>query len=520
MRRRLVVVALLLALLATPSALAVHEGRSPDRDRLPAGSGPQLVVEIALDRTAVTPPANVSGEVRFTGNAPDRLAVDATVRLSPPHGLAERQGEAEQGSSRPAALASFQLDLDPGETVTRSLTLPVTGVGTWRLHVEAVSRHGGDPVSSHLDPPELVGLAPVEVIPVEAPDGALVSLPEEPATYTVRLRAREGANLSELRLSARDVGEPVDIGNLDPGSSTEVTLEVRSEEHTPRRSGGIDKTVLLPRLSGQLDGVGFQHPLHLTTREEPERVHPPVYVAISTDVALIPPASAELGSPTWMDVVLANTEATSVEITSTVHMELEGLPSLSTKRDLQLQAASGEVTLATINWTPPAAGQWELVARHELSRYPANDELHVSGPIQRAEVDLPNRRIERGETIEPTVRLTADEATTVDGLSLTTWSAPKDGTISTRDILRLDGPDTLELSATQPTEATLQLTALASGSYDLFLVVDTDDGPSVHQLPHVTVGTSAGGWGLAMVPTGVLLASLVLHGVWRARWVD
>lgn len=520
MRRRLVVAALLLALLSAPSAPAAHEGGSPDRDRFRAGSGPQLLVEIVPDRTAVTPPANVSGEVRFTGNAPDPLAVNATVRLPPLQGVAERGGEAEREPSGPAALASFHLDLDPGETVTRPVTIPVRGVGTWRLHVEAVSRDGAEPVSTHLDQPELVGLAPVEVTRVNASEEPLVSLPGEPATYTVRLTAREGTNVSELRLSARGASEPVDVGNLDPGSSTEVSLEVDSEEHTPRRPGGLDRTVLVPRLSGRLDGVEFQHPLHLTTGEEPERVHPPVYVARSTGVALIPPPSAELGSPAGIEVVFANTEATSVEITPTVHMELEGLPSLSTQREVHLQAASGEIAVEPVNWTPSAAGQWDLVSRHELGRYSANLELHVSGPIQRAEVDLPNEMIERGETIEPTVRFTADEATTVDGLSLTTWSAPKEGTISTRDILRVDGPDPLQLSAAQSTDTTLELTPLASGSYHLFLVVATDDGLSVHEMPSLTVGTSAGGWEIALVPTLLLLVGLGLHTIWRARWVD
>jgi hypothetical protein len=149
-----------------------------------------------------------------------------------------------------------------------------------------------------------------------------------------------------------------------------------------------------------------------------------------------------------------------------------------------------------------------------------SNELHVAGPIQRTDIELPTQTIERGETIEATVTFTAGEATTVNGLSLTTWSAPKEGTIGTRDIFRLDGPGSLDLSPSQPTETTLQLTAQASGGYQLFLVAETAEGPSIHRLTRLTVDTNAGGWGLALVPTGLLLAGLGVHTVWRARWVE
>jgi hypothetical protein len=519
--RRLTVAALLVALLAVPAALAAHEEGDRRRERLPLGSGPQILVEIEPDRTAVTPPANVSAEVRFTGNARTSLAVDATLGLSTPHGSAEREGEAEQRSAQPGGgLASFQLDLDPGEAVTRSVTVPVDGIGTWRINVDAVTRDGGRHLSTHVAPLELVGLAPLEVTPVDAPERRLVSLPEEPATYTVRLTAHEDANLSDLRLAGRGTGEPVEIGSLEPGSSTQVTLQPAREEHDPRRPTGIEKTVLLPRLSGRVDGVAFQHPLHLTSGEEPSLVHPPVYVVASTGLALIPPADAELGSPTEIELVLANTDASPVQATPTVHIEPEGLPSLTEQREVRLQAAPGEVAVQPVTWTPPASGQWELVARHDLGRHAVSNELHVAGPIQRADIELPTQTIERGETIEATVTFTAGEATTVNGLSLTTWSAPKEGTIGTRDILRLDGPGSLDLSPSQPTETTLQLTAQASGGYQLFLVAETAEGPSIHRLTRLTVDTNAGGWGLALVPTGLLLAGLGVHTVWRARWVE
>lgn len=480
-----------------------------------------VVVHFDLDQAAVRPPADVEGFLVLESRVGTAMVVSGSVVLGGGGRTTLHQDGAEpEESEEPEPLVRIDEELQPYETLRVPITVPVTEIGPLGV------QFAPDPDMEWFLPgfSEVVGVAPVEVTLADPQDAVqMVGLPGSPAELTVTLTALPGSALTDLRLTeGRHLFEEVVVGDLEPGESRTVTLTVEGEEEMHRPSGGATRMPLRPELSGMEAGQPFTHPLHWSDGDDLLPVRPTAYVGQGSTAFLVPPLDVHLAESTELEVILLNAGTTAVDVEGRVDVRMPGLPYLDAGFDLEERVAPGSVETVSFEWTPPAAGRWDLQLRHDMHRFGHDSTTFLAaGPLSAAEIILPERRdLERGEPIPVRVALTASEDVDVGGLRFTTSRAPVTGVISIDDLLRVERVGGTSIDAGDTETLRLDLTPKATGLYDLVLVVDTPDGPSVHQVGSIEVEGVTGGWSLAWSPTFGLMLLLGAHITWRRRWVQ
>lgn len=460
-----------------------------------------------FDATAVRPPADVAGTLVLKSQS-QAVLINGSV-------IVNDDTTESPGSSFSGQREILRIDerLGPHSTLRTPLSIPVRGTGTVLVIFRAI---GDERVQ--VNPAELVGVAPITVL-LQAPvaGAQLVSVPGSPAQLSVEITAMPGSNLTNLRLTASEASDEVDIGDLPPGQSTTATLTVTADDLT--RFRGVDRSVIAPVLQGMVDGVAFDHPLHQTASTGFEPIHPVVYIAAKSAVFAIPPNDAQLGVPTTIELVALNAGTRAVRANGHLELALAAIPRLDAEYRVDERLGPGEVKVVRMEWTPRAAGPWTATVHHDLGREVQTEQILVSGPIAETDLQLPASPLRRGEPATIPVVATALKTIRIDGLQLATARTSAHGLISIDDLLQTQSVQGLTIEPTSPATMDLDVTPKATGSYDLYLIIETPEGPSVHEGGILVVSGQYGGGLAPWSPTLLLAALLGLHVVWRRRWV-
>lgn len=496
-----------------------------DEDRFPPDGRPAVVGHFEFDQTAVRPPAELEGflvlESRNQGgtvNGSITVAGEATrsVELVGDHGVTVPEPQ----QNKATVAARVDVLLEPYETVRVPFTVPVGGFG----HVSASFAVDRDASYVPVRQAQVFGVVPVEVSLDDPEPGArLVSVPGRPAEMTLTLTALPGSNLTDLLLSGYQAWQPserVEVGDLLPGERFTATLTKAAEDEGPLRSWSVHRAGIIPNLQGMVDGESFSHPLYRSEGERLEPIHPAVYIAPESTLFLLAPQDARLGVPTTLDVVVLNSGTEPARARGTVGLSMPGVPSLDVRFDVDERVGPGMVQTLRLDWTPAAAGPWQATVRHDLGpREPHSEPVHVAGPIAGLDLQARGLSLERGTPASVPVVLTAAEDIDLHGLSLTASRAPLEGVISIDDLFSVRRVPGTSLERDEPVTLELDFTPRATGTYRLYVVVETPDGPSVHDVGSLTVGGSTAGWPLAWSPTLVVGSLVGVHVAWRRWWI-
>lgn len=505
-------VLLLMVLIVLPLAGATHDTNGSQGVHVSNGLV-NAFFEFAQD--AVRPPADVEGSLVLQSRD-EPVVVKGSVLIRDDTNAAIEHGRTEPGLASGQVLKEVDEELAPFTTVTIPFTLLVHGIGpVWVVFQPDPGAAERVAVSMG----QVIGLAPVTVSLVAPEHGErLVSVPGRPAALTVTLDALPGSNLTEVRLTASEAVDDVEIGSLVPGEPVTATLRVEADQGVRYR--GVDRAVILPHLEGMSDGVAFSHPLYHHDGDVPTAVHPAVYVATESAVFVVPPEDAELGVAAVLDVVVLNAGTSSAHAKGEFRLSLPGMPHLDAVFQVEERVAPGRVAFVPLDWTPPAAGLWQLRMEDNIGeRFVRSDQIRVSGPIAAVAIDLPLHPLERGMPFIAVAKLNASKDIGVEGFSLTAARAPREGVISIDDLVRMSAVDAMALQQGTAQAVALDLTPKATGWYDLYLVVDTNEGPSLHSVGHLVVTGSGGDWPLAASPMFLLGLLVGVHVMWRRRWV-
>lgn len=499
-----------LVLLLLPSGVATHAANV--QDQIFAGS--PVTGRFEFGQTGVRPPAVVEGFLVFE-NREQPVIVNGSVLLLDATTAEDSGDRLGQQFSRERELRQIEEHLQPYETVRIPVSVPVQGIGTVQV-VFRPNHDFGEPV--RMNPAELVGVAPLSVSLVGTDlQEPLVSLPGRPAALSVILTALPGSNLTDLRLTASEVQEIVDVGDLAPGESATATLTVVADGD--QRFRGVDRSAITPVLQGMEDGVPFAHPLYRNVGGDFEPIHPAVYIAAESAIFIVPPTNVRLGVPTTIDVILLNAGTRTLRAHGQIELILPGMPHLKVGFNVAQSLPPERVETIQLDWTPPAAGPWQATVRHDLGKRQQFEQIPVSGPIESMEVQVTNLSVKRGTPTTLSVTLTASENISVDGLRLATTHLPLEGWLSVDDLFSQESVPEQALEAGAPATRGFVVTPKATGSYDLYIVVDTSEGPSIHHWDLLVVHDAQNGWWAAASPTMLLMMLIVVQVVWRRRWV-
>lgn len=481
---------------------------------------PPIIGRFEFDQAAIRPPAEVEGifviestiDTTVSGaivlddqSAPLVLAPRGSVRANEPT-------HADEPAPERRVLKEVHEDMEAHTTVRIPFVVPVDEVGSMQVSFDHDS---GVEVLGTIE--YVVGLAPVDVT-IEDFTASLVSVPGRPAEMTVTLTALPGSSLTSLRLSASQI-EDIEIGDLPPGQSFTATIAIAVEDDQHPRSDGVSRSELAPVLSGAEAGQNFTHHLYRTNGNTFEEVRPMVYIASSSTAFILPPDNARLKEPTQLEVAILNAGEAPMRVEGRLLLDLRGMSHLRTTFDVQHRVPPGQVGTVTIDWTPPAAGQWNAELNHDVhARGTDYNSLTVAGPVERADLLLPPP-MDRGSRSTLEVVLTASEETEVGELMLTSSRAPLHGAISISDLFWTSSVEATKLASGEPVTLEMDVRAKATGSYELYLVVETTEGPSLHHAGALVVHGAPVDWPVAWSPTLGLFLLLGMHMVWRRRFV-
>ena len=525
MRTATPMLAALLALCVLPVGDATHETST----HASIDSNARVVAYFEFDHTAARPPADLEGvlvlesrsqAVTINGSITIIRSLAEALELANDANEPENEGETLGGRSE--LLERVDVDLDSFSSVRIPFSVPIRGLGHGIVEFEAELLEDGRVRAGQAF---VYGVAPVEVtLDSPAPDAQLVSVPGRPAEVTLTLTALPGSNLTDLRLSQEglvDFTETIEIGDLAAGESFTAILVQPADLFGSLRFRSVLHSAIIPQLHGFSDGEDFSHPLYRSDGDRLEPIHPAVYIAPESTLFLIPPQEPRLRESTMLDVVVLNAGTKALHASGQVTLSLPGMPHLDTTFDVDARVEAGGVETVTLDWTPPAAGPWQATVRHDLGkREPQVEQIHVSGPIAGVDFQVPAALLERGKPVTVSVVLTASETVDVEGLRITMPRAPLKGIISVNDLFVVRPvQDTTSLQPQSPDTLELALTPKATGQHDVYLVVETPEGPSVHSVGTLTVTGSTGGWPLAWSPTLLVGLLVGLHMSWRRWWV-
>lgn len=510
-----VLASILLVICLMPVAGAIHGPGQPGR----AGGPPSNVLgQFEANETAVRPGTEIEVVlVLETRGEPSRIlgTVESNDDTTARHESDSLSGAGPGGRQE---LLQVDVEMEPFSTHRIPFTVSIPGAG------QVSVRFLNDPESEervHVDSLALAGLSPIAVsLDAPGPNESLVSLPGAPARLTVTLTALPGSNITDLYLSSQGADlDEIEIGDLVAGESRTVTVEVVADDRERFRS--VDRSAILPMLRGNMGNLSFSHPLYSTHKAGFEPIHPPVYIARNSVVFIVPPLDPHIGVPTTLDLIVLNAENSPVRARGEIELSLPGIPDLDTVFSFDKSIAAGSVETSSLDWTPSAAGPWETIVRHNLGDQRTQREtIHVAGPIAGVDFQVPGSMLARGAQSTISVVVTSSQAVELDGILITTTRAPLQGLISIHDLFTLNPIEGVPLTPEIPAMVPLTLTPIATGSTEIYLVAQTSEGLSVHGVGTLTVSGSMSGWTLPWTPTIAIAVLLVVHFMWRRRWVQ
>lgn len=279
---------------------------------------------------------------------------------------------------------------------------------------------------------------------------------------------------------------------------------------------------------------------------------------------------AQRGEPVTLQVAAAAPATESLTVDAALRISLPGIPSTRKIRSLSLDVAPGDVRIEPVTWTPEGQGPYRMALQgpQELVRSVSFVQIapgrsmgstggggaatiRVDGPItfHQEEDEEPHRPggsiaipggegreigpLQIGASTTHTVDITAREDTVIRRVGLTTTSSvggsafrrlrsdlPYEGPVSMADLVSVEQPGPIRLDAGERRNLTLDLTAHASGRYDLLPVLETSESLVVSsEATPLTVESRGSAVGMSLAPPIVVGVALVGHVVWRRRFV-
>lgn len=380
-----------------------------------------------------------------------------------------------------------------------------------------------------------------------------------------------------------DVNES--IAQLGPDASTTVELPVTWPEDPELGSGdeaerpigrdvgvrvGGELSNLRPQIRGNSSIGPFDQGLWDTEADPPRPYGIGVHLVRSSGLKVLH-ARGQMGEQMTIQLAAAAPAGDRLDVDGELRFSLPGIPSTRATRTISLGAAPGEVRIESLTWTPSGQGPYRMVFQgpRELLRDvqfiqidpegPTGSTggggaatLEVDGPVtfhhdeddemgrSTPSIGIPGTEgprlgpLEIGDSTSYAVDITAGEGLRIRAVGLTTTSAigpsafrslrddlPYEGPVSMTDLVAVDRVETVHLGEGERRNVTLDLTARASGQYDLLPVLETSEGLVVASRPvSLVVEMDGSAVGMSLVPPIAVGALLFGHVTWRRRWVE